>query len=98
MRASARGSCMGQPVNATDFLAGSGWFVELTQTATSRLALVSYRGDGTNNEARFHFICSDSVFCPPDEDEITRHVRFAHSLATCASVTSVSAFEERPYL
>jgi hypothetical protein len=55
MRVSAERSYMGQPVNATDFLAGSGWLVELARTATSRLALVLYRGDGTNSEATFHF-------------------------------------------
>jgi len=97
MRASAKGSGTGQPVNTTDFLASSGWFVGLTRTATSRLALVPYRGDGTNNEARFHFFCGDSVFCPPNEDEMICEARFAHSLGTCDSVTSVSAFKERPY-
>ena len=56
MRVSPTCSDIGQPVNATDFLVGRGWFVELARTATSRLDLIRYRGDGTNHEAIFHFI------------------------------------------
>jgi hypothetical protein len=55
MRANPKRSYIGQPAKATAFLTGRNWFVELARTATSRLALVLYRGDGTTSEAAFHF-------------------------------------------
>lgn len=93
MKASPKRFYEGKPVNATEFLAGSGWFVQLARTATSPLVLVLYRGNDTDNEARFHFFCGDCLFWPTDE--ITRHVRFAHSPGGSELVACVSAFEER---
>lgn len=89
MRASAKRYYRGKLVIQTDFLAGEGWFVELVRAATSQLVQVRYKSDGTNFEANLHFSCGDSVLGVPDEDEITRHVRFAHSLGPYESVDNL---------
>ena len=76
----------GKPIVEIDFREGEGWLLELARTTDSRLALIQYLGDGTNYEASQHFLMGDYVASPPNEDEFTRHVRFARKLATYESV------------
>jgi ribosomal protein L34 len=79
----------GKPLIETDFVDGKEWFVDLGRTSNSQLVLVVYKGDGTNCETSEYLSQTDQVLCPPEEDEITRHVRFPRSLGAYGSVESL---------
>jgi hypothetical protein len=63
--------------NSGDFFAGEGWCIELARVmADGNLGYVMYKvGEGF--EVRRKARVSGAVFAPPEEDEFTRHIRFA---------------------
>jgi ribosomal protein L34 len=90
MRAKPTRYFEGRPVIETDFIAGKGWFVELARARdTSQLVLVLFSGDIVAKQARPYLLYGKSVLFPPEEDETTRHVRFATGLATYESVENL---------
>jgi hypothetical protein len=70
----------GKPVIEIESYNGQGFFVELARGKDSRLVLFLYQGCGANHGEYMLVPNGNSLFCPPDEDEFTRHVRFARKL------------------
>jgi len=85
MRASPKRFYEGKPVIETDFFVGQGWLVELVRIENFGLVLIHYKDDGTKWKSSLHVPSGESVLCPPVEDEITRHVRFASRVGIYAS-------------
>jgi hypothetical protein len=73
----------------TDFVQGTGWYIELVRTTNFPLALVLYKIAGEKVTVGTQFRLGDRVFVPPEEDELTRHVHFAHSYGDYDSVGSL---------
>jgi hypothetical protein len=73
----------------TDFVQGTGWYIELVRTTNFPLALVMYKIAGEKVTVGTQFRLGDRVFVPPEEDELTRHVHFAHSYGDYDSVGSL---------
>src|SRR5271170_6684837 len=79
MKASRPRYLDGKLVKEIEFLEWQGGLVDLVRHSDDQLRLVHYPGDQHYCRIRESFVYGDNVLCPPSEDEITRHVRFAHA-------------------
>lgn len=68
----------GKRIVEMDFIEGPGWCADLVRAETGELVLMQFRDGsaGIPSKATNALDCGSYVACPPDEDEITRHVRF----------------------
>ena len=72
--------------STTDFFAGDGFCVELARVGqNSNLGLVLYK-NGEGASYGNSVTLSDYVLVPPEEDEITRHIRFAETVGDVLEV------------
>ena len=90
MKLKAKRQIEGKPVCETDFLEGEGWCVELARAANSpELVLLSYRGDADKLEGATALDQGKYALCPPDQDELTLHLRLARCVRKYGSVTEL---------
>ncbi len=90
MRAKPTRYFEGKPVIETDFIAGDKWFVELVRNEkTPDLIFILFKGDVEKFDVMRYVITDKAVLFPPDDNEITRHVRFARRLGTYDSVNNL---------
>lgn len=73
----------------TDFARGNRWSIELVRTTGSRLCFVLYETEGEKCTCGFSFGLPNESFVVPAEDELIRHVRFAHQIGDSDSVQSL---------
>lgn len=89
MKATPKRYYEGKPVVEIDFLEGKGWFVELARTAKDSQLVLILKGDGIELQSFMHFPVGNFVACPPEENEISRHVRFTTGLWPYGSVENL---------
>ncbi len=90
MKATPKRYYEGKPVVEVDLLAGEVSLVELARTAIdSRLVLILYKGDGVGVQASTLFSSEKFVYCPPEENQISRHVRFTTCVGSYGSVENL---------
>lgn len=76
-----------KPPLETNFYRSREWCVELGRHGDS-LCLIYYQNDGDGCKTKA-VDCRDSVLCPPEEDEITRHMRLPKGLAPYDSISEL---------
>ena len=73
----------------TDFVEGNGWYIELVRSTNSSPVFVLFEIKGEKATAKKSFVLQGRLLVPPEEDELSRHIRFSQKIGDYHSVQNL---------